>query len=157
MRDDVPYSIWHGTRPSYKHINVWGVKLYIINGRATRNKLDDRSHRVYLMGYVATTRFILYWKPDQTFIIQIAHHVWFDEYNYCLSIEDKNTTGSLLLRKDTEGNIQDSDLLNLIPYELDLTSTTFSDETMITYDIELPHSDNKIGFNLLDDEDFTIP
>ena len=28
---------------------------------------------------------------------------------------------------------------------------------MITYDIELTPSENKIGFNLLNDEDFTIP
>ena len=28
---------------------------------------------------------------------------------------------------------------------------------MITYDIELPPSGNKVGFNLLDDEDFTFP
>ena len=27
---------------------------------------------------------------------------------------------------------------------------------MITYDIELPPSGNKVGFNLLDDEDFII-
>ena len=31
-----------------------------------------------------------------------------------------------------------SDLFNLIPCELDLTSTPFKDETIITYDIELP-------------------
>ena len=28
---------------------------------------------------------------------------------------------------------------------------------MITYDIELPPSGKKIGFNLMEDEDFTIP
>ena len=50
-----------------------------------------------------------------------------------------------------------SDLLNLIPCEINLTSTPFSDETIITYEIELPPSGKKIGFNLLDDEDFTIP
>ena len=45
----------------------------------------------------------------------------------------------------------------MIPCELDLTFTTFSDTTIITYEIELPPSVNKVGFNLLDDEDFTIP
>ena len=37
------------------------------------------------------------------------------------------------------------------------SSTPFSDETMITYDIELPTSGKKIGFSLLHDEDFIIP
>ena len=109
------------------------------------------------MGYAATTGVILYWKPDQPFIIHRAHNVWFDEYNYCLSIEENHTPGSLLLRQDPEGHINNSDLLNLISCELDLTSTPLRDETIITYDIELPLSGKKIVFNLLDDEYFTIP
>ena len=108
------------------------------------------------MGYTATTWVILYWKPDQQFIIHGAHNVWFDEYNSCLSIEYKHTTGSLLLRQDPEIHIHNSMILNLIPWELDLTSTPFIDETIITYDIELPPYGKKIGFNSLDDEDFTI-
>ena len=63
----------------------------------------------------------------------------------------------MLLRQDPEGHIHNSDLLNLIPCELDLTSTSFRDDTIIIYDIELPPSGKKIGFNLLNDEDFTIP
>ena len=62
---DVPYLLWHGPRPSYKNIKIWGVRVYVINGRDTRNKLDDRSHRGYFMGYAATTGVILYWNPDQ--------------------------------------------------------------------------------------------
>ena len=47
LRGDVPYFLWHGTRPSYKHLKIWGFIVYIINGRATGNKLDDRSHGSY--------------------------------------------------------------------------------------------------------------
>ena len=69
------------------------------------------------MGYADTTRVILYWKTDQPIIIHRAHHVWFDEYYYRLSIEDKHTPGSLLFRKDLEGHNHNSDLINLIPCE----------------------------------------
>ena len=127
-----------------KKIKIWGVRVYIINGHATRKKLDDISHRGYFMGYAATTGVIIYWKPDQTFIIHKAHNIWFDAYNYRLSIEDKHTPGSLLLWQYPEGHIHDSDLLNLISFKLDLTSTPFSDEAMITYDIELPTSGKKL-------------
>ena len=48
-------------------------------------------------------------------------------------------------------------LLNLIPCELDITSTTFFYTTILTYDIDLTPAGNKIGIDLLDDEDFTIP
>ena len=109
------------------------------------------------MGYSTTTGVIIYCKPYQPFIINRAHHIWFDEYNYFLSIKDKHTPSPLLLWQDPECHIYYSYVLNLIPYKLDLTSTKFSHETIITYDIELPPSRNKIGFNSLDDEDFTFP
>ena len=56
-----------------------------------------------------------------------------------------------------EGRIHHSDLLDLITRELDLTSTPFSDTKIITSNDELTPSVNKVGFNLLDDEYFTIP
>ena len=114
------------------------------------------SHQGYFVGYAATTIFI-YVKPDKTFVINRAHHVWFYEYNSSLSIEDKKNPGSLLLRQYPEGHIHDSDILNLIPCGLDLKSTTFSDTTMIMYEIKLPSAGKKVGFILLDDEYFTIP
>ena len=49
------------------------------------------------MGYAATIGFIIYWKTDKPFVIHRAHHVWFDEYNSILFIEEKKTKGSLLL------------------------------------------------------------
>ena len=45
----------------------------------------------------------------------------------------------------------------MIPCELDITSTPFHDTKMLTYELEVPTDGKKIGFNLLDDEDFTIP
>ena len=48
-------------------------------------------------------------------------------------------------------------LLNVIPCELDLTSTPFSNTTIITYEIYLPPSGKENCLNLLDGEDFTIP
>ena len=45
----------------------------------------------------------------------------------------------------------------MIPWELDLTSTPFRDTKILTYEIELPPARKKVSFNLLDNEDFTIP
>ena len=75
----------------------WILKIYTINGRVTGKKLDDRSHLDYFMGYEDTTGVIIYWKPDQTFVIHRTNNVWFDEYNSCISIEDKHSPGYLLL------------------------------------------------------------
>ena len=70
------------------------------------------------MGYAATKGVIIYWTPDQPFIINRSHHVWFDEYNSCLSIEYKKTPGSLLLWQYPEGHINDSTKLILHPLHL---------------------------------------
>ena len=45
----------------------------------------------------------------------------------------------------------------MIQCELDITSTPIRDKTIITYEIELPPSIKKFGFNLMYDEYFTIP
>ena len=108
------------------------------------------------MGYVATTGVIIYWNSYQPFATHWDHHVWLDEYNSYLYIEDKYTPGYLLLQQDPESLPHNSDLLNLIPCKLYITSTPFNDTTILTYEIELHNSGNKVGFNLVDDEDFKI-
>ena len=45
----------------------------------------------------------------------------------------------------------------MISCELDLTSTTIRNTTILIHEIELPPSGKKVGFNLLNDEDITIP
>ena len=109
--------------------------VYIINVRVTRNNIDDISHRAYFMGYVATIGVIIYWKPDQHFVIHRAHHVWFDEYNSRVSIEDNHTPGYLILQKDPEIHIHHSDLLNFIPCELDITYNPLFDTKVLTSEI----------------------
>ena len=104
-----------------------------------------------------TTGVVIYWNPDQPFVIHRAYHVCFDEYNYWFLNEYKNAPGSLLHKQDTETHVHNSDLLNWIPSEIGLTYTPFCDTKTLTYEIELPPSENKVGFNLLDDEDITIP
>ena len=52
-----------------------GCEILHHYGHATRKKIDDRSHWGYFMGYAATTGVVLYWKPDQQFIIHRADHV----------------------------------------------------------------------------------
>ena len=84
------------------------------------------------------------------------HHVWFDEYNSCTSIEYNHTPGYLLFHQYNESIIHNLDLINLIPCKIDLTYNPFSNTKILTYEIKFPPSGKKIGFSLLDDEDFTI-
>ena len=45
----------------------------------------------------------------------------------------------------------------MIPFEIDLTSNLFRDTKILVCEIELHPAENKTGFDLLDDKDFTIP
>ena len=109
------------------------------------------------MGYSSNTWVIILWNPDHTFSIYRAHDDWFEEYKYSLYIEDKKNPGYLPLQKYPESILYNSYLLNLITRELDITSTTFCDTKILTNEIDSPPVGNKIGFNLLDHEYFTIP
>ena len=53
--------------------------------------------------------------------------------------------------------MKNSDQLNLILCELDIYSTPFGYKTTISYELEPPPTGNKIGFNLIDDDELTIP
>ena len=101
--------------------------MRVYNGCVTRNNIDDRSHRVYFMGYAATKGVFLYFNQDQPFVVRRYHNVWFDQYNSFISIEYKSTPGSLLLHQNPESIIHNSELLNLIPCELEFKATPFID------------------------------
>ena len=57
----------------------------------------------------------------------------------------------------TRGILHHSDLINLIPRELDIESSPFCDTEILTYEFKLPTSGKKFGVNLLDCEYVTIP
>ena len=44
----------------------------------------------------------------------------------------------------------------MISCKLDITSNTFCDTTILTYEIEVPPAGKKMSFNSFDDEYFTI-
>ena len=94
MSGDFTYFLCHGTRPSYKHINILGVRVYIINGCAKRKNLDDIVNGGYIMGYEATTGVILYGKPYQTF--SIHEPIMFGLMNIILVSPHKTQTLQLL-------------------------------------------------------------
>ena len=87
LHSDVTYLLWNGLIQLYKRIKTWGVRVYIMHGSVTINKLEYRSHRGDLLRYVATTWVILYWKSYQPYAIYRAHQAWLDKHNSCLSTE----------------------------------------------------------------------
>ena len=108
------------------------------------------------MGYASNKVFLIYKKTDHTCNGHRFHYAWFYEYIYFIYTEDNNTLIYLLIQQYPESIINNLDMINLVPCELDLTPIPFWDSSMITYVIELPPDGKQTGFNLLDVKYFTI-
>ncbi|KAM1453548.1 hypothetical protein ACFXTO_003154 [Malus domestica] len=57
-----PYEIWHGRKPSLKHVKIWGCEAYVKKLEAT--KLEARSVRCYFLGYPKETMGYEFYHPD---------------------------------------------------------------------------------------------
>ena len=68
-----PYEIWHGTKPSLNHINIWGSEAYVKKLEAT--KLEARSVRFYFEGYPRETMGYDFYHPDdqKVFVARTAN------------------------------------------------------------------------------------
>ena len=148
-RGDVPYFRWHAPIRAYKKIKIWAVIFYIINGSVTIKKLDNISQWAYFMGYASNKVFLIYKKTDHTCNGHRFHYAWFYEYIYFISTEDNNTLIYLLIQQYPESIINNLDMINLVPCELDLTPIPFWDSSMITYVIELPPDGKQNGFQFI--------
>ncbi|KAM1546338.1 hypothetical protein ACFX10_046560 [Malus domestica] len=67
-----PYEIWHGRKPSLKHIKIWGCEAYVKKLEATM--LEVRSVRCYFVGYPKETMGYEFYHPDdqKVFVARIA-------------------------------------------------------------------------------------
>ncbi|KAM1524601.1 hypothetical protein ACFX10_009184 [Malus domestica] len=68
-----PYEIWHGKKPSLKHIKIWGCEAYVKKLEAT--KLEARSVRCYFVGYPKETMGYEFYHPDdqKVFVARTAN------------------------------------------------------------------------------------
>jgi hypothetical protein len=70
-----PYEMWHGTKPSFRDLTVFGCHVYVLNATKNRKSLDSRTQTDlreiinnqdidgYFMGYSNTTKVVVYWDP----------------------------------------------------------------------------------------------
>ena len=88
---DIPYLIWHGTRPHYKYMNILGGWVYIINGIVTGKKQDNIYNRYYFMGYIQLPK-VFYYTGKQTNHIISTEHIMHDLMNITLVYLPRKST-----------------------------------------------------------------
>jgi len=73
-----PYELWHGRKPIYKHLRVWGCVAYVQVPKETRKKMDKATRKCIFIGYThTTTQYRLYDPIGKCFVI--SHNVIFAE------------------------------------------------------------------------------
>lgn len=74
-----PYEAWNGVRPDLSHIKVFGCDAYLFIPDEKRGKLQAKSQKCVLMGYVwNTTKMWRLWDPTGRRVV-IGSNVKFDE------------------------------------------------------------------------------
>ncbi|KAM1427662.1 hypothetical protein ACFXTO_020187 [Malus domestica] len=76
-----PYEIWHGRKPSLKHVKIWGCEAYVKKLEAT--KLEARSVRCYFVGYPKETLGYEFYHPDDQKVF-VARNAMFLEEQFVL-------------------------------------------------------------------------
>lgn len=73
-----PYELWHRSKPSVKHLRIWGSVGYVFLEDHKRDKSDAKSERRILVGYDEKSRSYRMWLPD-TNSVKISRDVRFVE------------------------------------------------------------------------------
>jgi hypothetical protein len=76
--NDTPYQIYTGTRPSAKHLQIFGCPVVVKNPGKGPAKLDVHIGAGHFLGYTATDKNI-YYIDETTKRIKMATHCTFDE------------------------------------------------------------------------------
>ncbi|KAM1746967.1 hypothetical protein ACFX11_013552 [Malus domestica] len=72
-----PYEIWHGRKPSLKHVKIWGCEAYVKKLEAT--KLEARSVRCYFVGYPKETMGYEFYHPDDQKVFVVRNAMFLEE------------------------------------------------------------------------------
>ena len=76
LKDVTPYELWHGLKPDISNLKIFGSRAYAHIPKSNRQKLDQTSSPMIMVGYV-TNGYRLY-DPESDKIVS-ARNVTFDE------------------------------------------------------------------------------
>jgi len=82
-----PYELWHGRKPIYEHLRVWGCVAYAQVPKETRKKMAKAARKCIFIRYTdTTTQYRLYHPIGKRFVI--SHDVIFEEYTSYYNTSD---------------------------------------------------------------------
>jgi hypothetical protein len=143
-----PYEAWYGIKPSIDDLRIWGCQVFIKT--SDTKKSDPRAVRGYFMGYTKSRVLIRWWDPS-TNQVKHAFAVCFDEYNVCISPQDIQSPGSLLLT-----NI-DPSTISLPERSVDLSPMPHFESNIFSFELLIPKTGTSIGCVISVESYYNLP
>ena len=141
-----PYEKWHGKKPSYSNIHIFGTHMHTHNHH--RKRLDALSSPGKFLGYGASTA-VIYYLDSITNKIKRTHHARIHDLNLGASTSPAST---LICKHASFHDIQ-------LPHNISTLQTVkspFEYHTLFSYDVTVPPS-GPLGIILENDTIFGLP
>lgn len=71
--DKTPYELWHGRKPSYTHLRVFGTPAWVYIPSQKRRKLDKKAEKLILVGYAERRKAYRLLNPQNCWIEERGH------------------------------------------------------------------------------------
>ena len=72
-----PYEIWHGKKPHFNYLKIWGCPAYVKN--VSPNKLEARSTLCKFIGYPKNSRGYVFYNTEEQKVIVSTHGVFLEK------------------------------------------------------------------------------
>ena len=87
LNDKTPYEAWHGTKPNVSHLREFGCDVWVLDESKNRSKLDPKSKKMTLVGFMDGSKSIRYYDA-KTRSIKVSRNVAFNENDEPKELED---------------------------------------------------------------------
>jgi hypothetical protein len=91
---NTPFTLWHGFKPSLKHLRIFGCHAYAYVEKHQRTKLDPKSHLCYFLGYCDNTKGYRLWDPATSQVLLRRDVIFNEQLLYGSSVEPSFSTSS---------------------------------------------------------------
>ncbi len=155
MRDNTPYFLVHGKRPSIKQLAIFGSRVTIMNPKKEKmKKLSmDRSEFGHFLSFGNSVNNILYWKSRTPMDYHRAHHAVIDDVWTLNKLKNQFTVLPTSNQNNDLEKVNEKEFIDLVP----LQEGPFSSQDIRVCTFQVPPIGTKIGMCLQDDPIYNLP
>ena len=159
MRDEIPYFLVHGIRPSVNELVIPGSVMTIIDpNKNLKPKLDlSRTTTGYFLAYSNNCKIRLYFDPKNPTKIKRSYHCIIDDVRTMAIMMKAIVTPKLTITPPISPSDNPISSYIIPDSMLQLSDDAFPNETIKSFTFDLPPFPEKIGLTIVDDSVYNLP